>query len=250
MPTFKSAINVLLHRFGYEIIKRHPLRDPAEYRARLIRSAGVDLVIDVGANKGQFGEELRRSGYAGRLVSIEPISSAYETLVRRCNRYSNWTALNMALGAAVCDGIINVARNSAASSLLKHLSGVEEAFPTINIVTKEKIQVSTLDEVFPGISNPSTCIFLKLDVQGYEAKVLQGGVQSLQFIDYLQIELSLEPIYVDELTFTEMHKLLDQFGFDLVAIQPTVIHPTTSAMAQVDGIYRRRKPAPARPRKL
>jgi hypothetical protein len=34
---------------------------------------GVDLVIDVGANVGQFGLGLRNRGYAKRILSLEPV---------------------------------------------------------------------------------------------------------------------------------------------------------------------------------
>src|SRR5476649_785985 len=46
----------------------------------LMDALGIDLVLDIGANEGQFGQQLRRCGYGGRIVSFEPVEDVHATL--------------------------------------------------------------------------------------------------------------------------------------------------------------------------
>ena len=52
-------------------------------RARLLASERIDLLLDVGANEGQYALRMRRAGFQGRIVSFEPLSDAFAALERR-----------------------------------------------------------------------------------------------------------------------------------------------------------------------
>lgn len=237
----KSLLNRYLIRKGYQIIKLDRLRDPAIHRAQLIGSANIDLVIDVGASKGQFGEELRKYGYSGRIVSFEPLSAQYNKLSRKCGGDPNWIALNMALGDQPGEALINISENSFSSSMLDILPSSTEAIPRTKRIGQERIRISSLDAVFDDIARNAINIYLKMDVQGYEQKVLSGASAALEQIDLIQLEISLVPMYQDEPCFPEMHALMQDIGYKLISIEPTLIHPHTGEMLQIDGIYRKRE---------
>ena len=70
----------------------------------------LDLVLDVGANTGQFAQELRDTGYSGAIVSFEPLSEAHAELIRRSSSDKLWTiAPRMALGERCATVSQNVA---------------------------------------------------------------------------------------------------------------------------------------------
>ena len=65
----------LARLFGYELIHRRKSPTLEAHLGLILRQRAIDLVIDVGANAGQFGAGLRRIGYQGRILSFEPVAS-------------------------------------------------------------------------------------------------------------------------------------------------------------------------------
>lgn len=236
---FRSFLNHYLAQTGYQIIKLDALKEPALSRANLIRSADIGLVIDVGASNGQFGEELRKFGYKGQIVSYEPLASAFEKLSQKSKRDAKWVARNMALGDCAGEMSINVAANSFSSSMLDILPSLVKAIPKTKTIGQEKISICRLDDQFAEIAGASRNIYLKMDVQGFERKVLAGASASLKCIDLVQLEMSLAPLYQDEPCFPEMHAYMRELGYNLVSLEPTLLHPGTGEMLQLDGVYKR-----------
>src|SRR4051812_45614795 len=63
----------------------------------IIDNLKVDLVIDVGANEGQFARRLR-SFYHGKIISFEPVSSVFKRLSEWAASDPDWSVYKMALG--------------------------------------------------------------------------------------------------------------------------------------------------------
>src|SRR5208337_3648960 len=85
-------------------------------------------------------------------------------------------------------------------------------------------------------------IFLKLDVQGFEYKVLQGAEQFLAHVAGIQIELSLVPLYDGEHLFHPMLHDLEERGYDLWSLIPGFVDPETGRLLQLDTIFFRKEP--------
>ena len=76
----RSLVKELLHYINldirrYSIVNSHDLR-----RRKVLDLLGIDLVLDVGANSGQYAKMLRKDGYNGKILSFEPISTVYNEL--------------------------------------------------------------------------------------------------------------------------------------------------------------------------
>ena len=80
--------------FGTGVV---PLLPAAIRRARLLAWQGIDVVIDVGANAGQYGRSVREGGYDGRIVSFEPLSAAFEQLASATSDDGRWECRQLAL---------------------------------------------------------------------------------------------------------------------------------------------------------
>lgn len=90
----------IARQFGYELIKlnKHPTANA--HIINLINACEIDLVLDVGANRGQFGKTLRQEGYRGEIHSFEPVSATFEHLKESCLDDLNWFAHKLAMGDA------------------------------------------------------------------------------------------------------------------------------------------------------
>lgn len=204
----------------------------------LFKKFGIDTVLDVGANRGQYGKYLREIiGYKGRIISFEPLSSAHGELTKTTMADSSWTARKHALGNKNEKTEINIAGNSYSSSILEMLPSHVKAAPESKYIGKEQIEVITLDSIFEGICSKEQNILLKIDTQGYERFVIEGARNSLPFIDTIQLEMSLIPLYQDELLFDEMYRVLYQRGYRIVSIGPEFFDDETGQVLQVNSLF-------------
>ena len=234
----KKLIKGAFRTIGYDIVRYRPVTDKGLIRRiRLFNHHGINLVLDVGANVGQYGKLLRKSGYHGRIVSFEPLSSAYSELQIAVVADSAWSALNMALGDENGSAEINVAENSYSSSLLEMLPEHEKAAPDSSYVGKETITIHRLDSDFEQLVEPDERVFLKIDTQGFEQQVLEGAGEMLDRIQGVQLEMSLVALYRGELLFRDMCDLLQEKGYTLMSLEPGFSDPESGRLLQVDGVF-------------
>jgi FkbM family methyltransferase len=243
--SLKSTIRRLLRNQGWDLMRFLPARHPDARIRRLLELHAIDLVLDVGANVGQYGQSLRELGYTGRIVSFEPLSSAFSRLGEAAAEDPDWEARRCALGGETGEIEINIAGNSQSSSILDMLPEHTGALPSSRYVGKEKAPLRRLDDEFAAVRKGARRVMLKLDTQGYELHVLGGGVATLAAATLVEVEMSLVALYEGAPTFLELHQILTDRGFVMASIEPVFSDPATGRLLQVDGVYLRQD-APAR----
>jgi len=209
-------------------------------KKKLFRHYRVTHVLDVGANAGQFAKGLRKHvGFIGELVSFEPLSSAFELLEKAAAHDPKWKVLNCGLGDVNGSLKINISANSASSSFLPILPACEAAAPTSGYISHETVAVRTLDSIFLEYCNRSDCVYLKIDTQGFEKQVLDGARSVLPHIATVELELSLVPLYQNQLVFPDMYELMTRLGYSLVSLEPEFSDPSSGKLLQVNGTFHR-----------
>ncbi len=236
----KHQLRTLLWKTGYDITRFVPTSHPIARRRRFLENYHIDTVLDVGANTGQFASELRRDlGYNNRIISFEPLSSAFKLLQAHAAGDAAWQVCNHALGDTDESREINIAGNSESSSLLQMLPSHLQSAPQSQYVGKEVISIKTLDKIFPSLCASARHVYLKLDTQGFEKNVLIGAMQSLKRIDTVQMELSLVPLYSSQVLFHDMHAFMLELGYTLIALEDGFSDPHSGQVLQADGIFHR-----------
>jgi FkbM family methyltransferase len=236
--SFLHPIRLLVQRFGIDV-SRYPGFDPMHMVARLLDAHRVDVVLDVGANSGRYGQELRRAGYRGPIVSFEPLREPFEVLARHAAADPSWKAMPYALGDRNGATTLNVAANAGeSSSILPMLPTHVEACPAASYVAIEDAQMRTLDSLAPEILTPRQRVFLKADVQGFERAVLTGAAATLDNgCVGLQLELSLVPLYEGAMLYREALDFAERHGFSLMQVIPGFTDPRDGRLLQMDGVF-------------
>ena len=227
----KRTVDKLLADAGFHLIASWRMDHLAYARHlhRLFQYLGVDCVLDVGANTGQFRDFLRTEvGYGGAIVSFEPIPALAARLRVQASADADWEIRELALGAAAGEMTLNVMESTVFSSFLApRAPQLESSFARRltewNAVNSQiRVPVSTLDSVFPAIQQRLGCAapFLKLDTQGFDLEVARGGQEVLPQMRAIQTEASLIPIYHGMPSYTETIGAFQSLGFDVSGLFP------------------------------
>lgn len=236
----KHELRRFLWKFGYDITEFTPVTHHIARKKQMFKSYKIDTVLDIGANTGQFAQNLRNDiDYKGKILSFEPLSTAFKMLKVHSKDDMDWEVFNFAIGDTEEKQEINIAENSVSSSMLDIMPSHLQAELRSRYVGRELIEIKTLDSLFSDLCKAAHNIYMKIDTQGFESKVLNGAEKSLAHIDTVQIEMSLVPLYKDELLFNEIYILLCEKGFRLVSIESVFSDPVSGQLLQVDGIFHR-----------
>jgi len=184
---------------------------------RFIAHFGVDCVIDVGANAGQYGQMLRRDvGYRGTILSFEPNPDVCKILEQVAGRDGNWQVYNIALSDRDGEAEFNVMAADQFSSLNAPGQGLEPIFAERTAVTKTvHVPCARLDGLWRELApaNEAKSILLKMDTQGHDARVCSGASMVLGEMVGVQTELAVRPLYAGATDFRTMIALLGEAGF-------------------------------------
>jgi FkbM family methyltransferase len=241
----KTLVKRTARRLGLDVRRYVPVNSPAAQLHAMLRAHGVNVVLDVGANVGQFGVLLRtEAGYRGRIVSFEPMRAAHAELSRTAAGDADWiVARRAAIGASSGTVQLNVSGNSVSSSILPMLDAHSQVAPQSRYQATEPVPLDTLDSLAAEYLDDRSVCFLKIDTQGYEAEVLKGAVATVSRAVGLQIELSLVPLYEGQKLMPELIRDLNARGFELWGLFPAFVDDSSGRLLQVDATFFRARKA-------
>jgi FkbM family methyltransferase len=201
----------------------------------------IDLLLDVGANRGQFALDARRAGYKGEIISFEPLSTHHEHLNMLALRDKKWTIFPYALGSQPSELTLNVYKDDSFSSFHQVNEDAKRAFgDMVELDHLEAVKVCTIDQIAQEIGlTPDRKIFIKTDTQGHDAEVLRGGCQTLKYVCGVLTEATVASLYDSSSTFDELLALLLPMGFVMGGVFPISYTPGTVALIEMDCFFTR-----------
>lgn len=207
-----SALNLARH-----LVLRHaPLRREFPVGVswlydcqRFAGTKSLTNIFDVGANIGQTASGLVRYFPKAEIFCFEPASGPFKTLVERYGGRPRVHLINQALADEQTHKLIRLNRNSEKNTL------VEGDLPAwAQFEGTETIHCTTLDN-FCSAHSVMRIDILKMDVQGYEMKVLDGASDMLacKAIRFVFSEVGFTREDIDMQNFSDLHARMLSLGF-------------------------------------
>lgn len=190
----------------------------------------VQALLDIGANDGSFAEYLKRTFGPEEVHVFEPLPQHTRTLQER-----GFITHPFALSDHDGYASFNISESDTASSLRSISSTCEKEFPQTQRVDTITVETRRLD----GLLAPIEGALIKIDAQGQEREIIEGGVGVIGAASLVLIEQTFQPLYEGQALFNEIHRLLDTLGLDLIGIRSqTTAQDGTPLFAH--AIYERR----------
>jgi FkbM family methyltransferase len=229
-----GRLRAILRGFGIDLVRY----EPSSVRlVRMLACRKVELVVDVGANEGQFARALRRAGYNGRIVSFEPHPGCAASLKSKANDDPLWDVIEKAMSDRSGSAELRLTQNSVFSSIHQPdrvLHAIDGGASEVGVATVERC---TLDEALRELGLVGEPFFLKVDTQGHDHLVLGGARESLESIVGIQIELAWQPGYAGQLGIEVLHPMLVKHGFRLSRLDEVFRDFAADELREVDGTY-------------
>jgi FkbM family methyltransferase len=195
------------------------------------------LIVDVGANVGDWTAAVLRTIRAARVLAIEPAPGPQDRLVARLGSDHRVVIDGRAVGARPGRARLNITSHSHATSLRAPRSEMNALYRWggWDVVDQVDVEVTTLDELVQG----QDVRLLKIDVQGTETEVLKGAAKTLESTAALLLEVTLVSHYEGDVTFPGLHEQVSVAGFELVALSDPWVS-TQGTLLWMDACYTRR----------
>jgi FkbM family methyltransferase len=181
------------------------------------RTSKPPVYLDIGARGGLSARW--KLVHAARLIRPVFVEADPDEADRLKYRYPGASVIPFALGDVDGESAeLKITREPGRSSLLEPDVAVLEKFGAEpwNVVKRVPITLRRLDNVWPTALDPPD--FVKVDVQGFELKVLRGFGEMLNHVRCIELEAVLVPVYRQQPCLGEVVEFLRFAGFGLVRL--------------------------------
>ena len=200
--------------------------------------AADEIIIDVGGADGSTSVYFANAFPGHRVYCFEPNARMLPSLKAVESKHKSITVKPLALGSSSAEATLHVTANNLSSSLKElNLDELKEAAADYQVALREeeqfRVRVSTLDEEFkdaPGV------LLIKLDTQGTEIEILNGGPETLKKTRYVLAEMNNHLVYRDGCQYYEVDEFLRSRSFKLADI--VVTYRGDEGVSEFDALYR------------
>jgi len=207
---------------------------PSIEHQKILRNLEMDLLLDVGANRGQFSLMARILHPYLPIQAYEPLA-AEAAVYRAIHGAQPGIELHeLALGDKEGSADLHISGRADSSSLLPIGELQTHCFPGTAEIGTKRVRVATLDSLPAHWLNARRAL-LKLDVQGFELNVLRGATAALRNCAFVYVECSEVPLYAGQALRPDIENFLQTQGF----VQRECVNPlqVEGRLVQADYLF-------------
>jgi len=178
----------------------------------------VKWIMDIGANEGYVAKSALLSFKNSKIICFEPVSTTYNKLEANLSPFHERAILKkMAISDYTGECEITITTYDPANSLMPQSKYYSHYNPSIKPIGKEKITVTTLDNLIPDLPVKYFDV-VKIDVEGLELNVLKGGEKFFaECVDIIMLEISFQrESGWDHPNYLQIFNLLNSWGYRLI----------------------------------
>lgn len=193
-------------------------------------------VIDVGGSHGQFAREIIKYFPNANIYSFEPIPECFTELQILAEQYPQIHPSNIALSDCSGKQVFYVSSFNDSSSFQKIRTEHTDAWPH-TIIKHKIIAVKERLDDFINLSSLQPPIFVKIDVQGHEMFVIEGGRKIISQSQRVMIECNFVNLYEGQPTFDQLYQAMRDMGFMFDGMISPLHHPRSGELMSADLIF-------------
>lgn len=201
-----------------------------------LRALPIRTVLDVGANTGQFALCAHEIFPSATIHSFEPLPDCHQALLRHATAIPVIKAWNLALGDQA--GTVSFERNeyTPSSSALPMTTAHKTEFPFTRQATSVEVKVERLDDLAQHLELADD-LLVKIDVQGYEDRVLRGGAATIRRARVVLVETSFAVLYEGQARHDDVYRTLVEWGFAYRGALDQLVSPRTGEVLSADSLF-------------
>ena len=198
------------------------------------------IFCDVGAYKGLWICKYLKKFPNLVAYLIEPHEKSYLYLKEKFKNYENISLFKMGLSNSNEIEKVNINAKSYTNSFLEFDDNVSKSWKheQFENLHKEEVKMKKLTD-FVKENNIPRINVLKLDVQGYESRVLNGAENLLRdnLVDLILLEVIIIPTYKDQSSVSEIFNIFESYDYSLYGIYDIEKKPKRSRLQQFDALF-------------
>ena len=187
--------------------------------SKYISQLDIEKIIDIGAHKGEFLENMLKIDKVNSFYAFEPQKNIFNELSEKFSKNDKITLFNFAMDKEITNKKLKINKLSMTSSLAE----INEksfylkiknflTFSRSNFEDEYEIQTNTVDKIFENINLQKS--LLKIDVEGFEISVIEGSQLKLKEIPFILLENQFGNHYKNN-NFKDITKLLIKQNFKI-----------------------------------
>jgi FkbM family methyltransferase len=198
------------------------------------KSPKKGIIIDIGAFDGMTAVHFAKEFPGCSINAFEPNANAFNIAIKNCNNYKNISLNNIAISDKTGEAEFSITENQVSSSLNKvnNEAADNSQKGELSVARKVKVKTQSLDE----LKVVEEILILKIDVQGHEKEVISGGINTLNNVHFILIEMNNHNIYEGSSKYYEVDQLLRESNFKLADIIVTY-RKNGLIVTEYDAIY-------------
>jgi FkbM family methyltransferase len=228
-------IKKALRAFGYDIRRHHSVSE------MVLRHYAIQTILDIGANDGYWSTEMRALFPKAQIYAFEPLQDCFNRSKERFVNDKKFHIFQVGLGDTEMEAPIERSSFHPSSSMLRMSALHKELYPKSADSNRETITLRRLDSFEKEITLEPD-VLIKMDVQGFEDKVIAGGQNIIRKASVVIIETAFMPLYEAQPLFGDIHDLMRGLGFSYRGNCGEHFSSKTGERIYEDSVFVRQKP--------